>query len=130
MPGADNCHFHRRNLLFRETVIAYNQPDMLDFLQLAIAATVEAVALVLLSRLLFVAGYSLLGRHRWRFFKLLWHLFRLPGNLLHELSHAVVLLLAGFRVEKIRPSLLDRSGTGHVEVRGRLWEVGPATPLV
>jgi hypothetical protein len=42
------------------------------------------------------------------------HLVRLPGNLLHELAHAVALLATGYTVANLTVSLLDSAGRGGV----------------
>lgn len=42
------------------------------------------------------------------------HLLRLPGNLLHELAHAVAFLLTGYTVKGFAVSLFDAGGRGHV----------------
>jgi hypothetical protein len=51
---------------------------------------------------------------------LLLHLLRLPGNLLHELSHAVAFLLTGYTVRGFAVSLFDPAGRGHV-TPGQAW---------
>lgn len=48
------------------------------------------------------------------------HLVRLPGNLLHELAHAIVMLATGYTVTGFRVSLFDASGRGHV-TPGPAW---------
>ena len=48
------------------------------------------------------------------------HLLRLPGNLLHELAHAVAFLGTGYTVRGFRVSLFDPRGRGHV-VPGDPW---------
>ncbi len=48
------------------------------------------------------------------------HLVRLPGNLLHELAHAVVMLITGYTVAGLSVSLFDPSGRGHVQP-GPAW---------
>lgn len=48
------------------------------------------------------------------------HLVRLPGNLLHELSHAIVMLGTGYTITGFAVSLFDKSGRGHV-VPGQPW---------
>ncbi len=48
------------------------------------------------------------------------HLVRLPGNLLHELAHAVMILGTGYTVADLNVSLFDREGRGHV-TPGRAW---------
>jgi hypothetical protein len=51
---------------------------------------------------------------------LLLHLFRLPGNLLHELSHAVAFLVTGYTIRGFAVSLFDPAGRGHV-TPGPAW---------
>lgn len=48
------------------------------------------------------------------------HLVRLPGNLLHELAHAVMILATGYTVADLSVSLFDREGRGHV-TPGPAW---------
>lgn len=48
------------------------------------------------------------------------HLVRLPGNLLHELAHAVAFLATGYTVAGFAVSLTDRAGRGHVRP-GPAW---------
>lgn len=43
------------------------------------------------------------------------HILRLPGNLVHELAHAVTMLLTGYTVSDLNVSLFDPAGRGHVE---------------
>jgi hypothetical protein len=47
-------------------------------------------------------------------------LLRLPGNLIHELSHAVGYLVFGYRVRQIRLCLFDSLGRGSCQP-GRPW---------
>ena len=117
--------------------------DIIDVMkhitQLTVAAIVETGLLCLLSYLLFVAGQKLLFGRSGRLWYWLWHLVRLPGNLLHELSHAVVLTLVGFKVTGLQVSLFDRrEGRGAVYVAGRwneliradvAWALGAMAPL-
>jgi hypothetical protein len=104
----------------------YNITRMPHLLQLAAAATVEAAGLVLVSRLLFLAGFTLMGNPPASRGRLLWHLFRLPGNLIHELSHALVLCIVGYRVVCVRLSILDKHGRGEVLAQGRWHRLIPA----
>jgi hypothetical protein len=48
------------------------------------------------------------------------HLLRLPGNLLHELAHAIAFLLTGYTVRGFAVSLFDPAGRGHV-TPGPAW---------
>jgi hypothetical protein len=109
------------------------------YLKLLAAATVEALLLCALSRLLFLAGYRLFGNPRHSTGGWVWQLFRTPGNLVHELSHAIVLFAAGFRVRRIRLSLRDPNGRGEVVVCGRwlrlipdswAWASASMSPLI
>ncbi|MBC7288399.1 MAG: hypothetical protein H5T86_10215 [Armatimonadetes bacterium] len=100
---------------------------MTPLLQLFVAAIVEAGLLCVLSYLIFAAGQRLTFTRPGTRGHRLWHVFRLPGNLVHELSHAVVLWLAGFRVVRVQVSLLDRDGRGGVYVRGRWHGLVPAS---
>lgn len=54
------------------------------------------------------------------------HLVRLPGNLLHELAHALAMVATGYTVADLRVSLLDPEGRGHVRP-GAPW-IGVARP--
>lgn len=54
------------------------------------------------------------------------HLVRLPGNLLHELAHAVALLATGYTIVGFTVSLFDAKGRGGVHP-GPAW-IGIARP--
>lgn len=45
---------------------------------------------------------------------------RLPGNLVHEISHAVGFLVCGYRVRRIIPCIFDKNGTGACQP-GEKW---------
>lgn len=47
-------------------------------------------------------------------------LIRLPGNFVHELSHALAFLICGYRVKRLVLCLLDRAGAGVCQP-GRPW---------
>ena len=81
----------------------------------------EAVILYMLSRLLFVwVLQSVASRNpRSRGGRLLQWL-RLPGNLVHELSHAVGYLVCGYTVRRMVPCIFDREGRGSCQP-GRRW---------
>ncbi len=112
---------------------------MQQLTQLSVAAIVEAGVLCALSYFLFVAGQRLIFARPGRLGWVLWHLVRLPGNLVHELSHALVLTLMGFRVRRVQVSLFDREhGRGAVYVEGQWhrlvwpevrWALGAVAPL-
>ncbi|MCX7599176.1 MAG: M50 family metallopeptidase [Armatimonadetes bacterium] len=119
--------------------MTYIMVAMQLYLKLLAAATVEALLLCALSRLLFLAGYRLFGSPRHTTGGWLWHLFRAPGNLVHEMSHAVVLFATGYRVKRVRLSLRDPRGRGEVVVYGRwlrlvpdkwAWALASMSPLV
>ncbi len=101
------------------------RPSMQDYLKLLAAATIEAGLLCLLSRALFLAGYRLVGDRKHPRGGRLWHLLRLPGNLVHEVSHALVLMVTGYRVEAISLSIFDAEGRGQVVARGRWHHLMP-----
>lgn len=86
--------------------------------QIALVAG-EAAVLFLASRLLFTwVLESAWGSAWWR--RLLVAILRTPGNLLHEVSHAIGYLLTGYRVRRIVPFLLDPEGRGLCQP-GRPW---------
>jgi hypothetical protein len=110
----------------------------MHLLKLLAAATTEAGLLCLFSRLLFAAGQRATGSHPRGRGGWLWHVLRLPGNLVHELSHALVLAMMGFRVRRLRLSISDPRGQGEVVVQGRWhpllptagWVLGSLAPLI
>ncbi len=73
----------------------------------------EAIVLYMLSRLLFVwVLQSLASRNpRARGGRLV-QLLRLPGNLVHEFSHAAGYLLFGYTVRRVVPCIFDPRGRG------------------
>lgn len=81
------------------------------------ALLVQALLLMLVSRMLFrgmVCAFA--DRNGGGLVTLL----RLPGNLLHEASHALGYLLLGYRVRHMVPCVLDPRQSG-VCVRGKPW---------
>lgn len=81
------------------------------------ALLVQAFLLMLMSRLLFRGMVSAFGDNRGRGPVAL---LRLPGNTLHETSHAIGYLLFGFRVRHIVPCIFDPKGRGAC-IRGKPW---------
>ncbi len=94
-------------------------PSALELIRRVLLVAGEAVVLYWASRLVFdrvlqpVAGRAPARR-------LLVGILRLPGNLLHECSHAIGYLLAGYRVKQIIPFFADPEGRG-VCRPGRPW---------
>ena len=89
-------------------------------LQVALVAA-EGLLLFVLSRALF--GWVLqafASRNSRRRGGWLLQLIRLPGNLVHELSHALAFLVTGYTVKRVVPCLWDRSGAGVCQP-GRPW---------
>jgi hypothetical protein len=88
--------------------------------KLAVVAA-EGVLLFGLSRALFawvlqaLASRSPRRRGGW-----LVRVVRLPGNLIHELSHALGFILCGFRVRRLIPCIFDSAGAGAC-VPGKPW---------
>lgn len=94
------------------------------FEKLAVVAA-QGVLLFVLSRALFVwvlqalASRNPRARGGW-----LVLLVRLPGNLVHEISHALGFLICGYRVRRLVPCIFDRAGGGACQPGGR----GPRSP--
>lgn len=90
------------------------------FEKLAVVAA-QGVLLFVLSRALFVwvlqalASRNPRARGGW-----LVLLVRLPGNLVHEISHALGFLICGYRVRRLVPCIFDRAGGGACQP-GRPW---------
>lgn len=79
---------------------------------------IEAVLLFLLSRILFTEVISSFADRRG---KGVWlGLLRLPGNLIHELSHAIGFLACGYRVKRLLLCIFDRQGRGSC-TPGKPW---------
>ncbi|MBM3472379.1 MAG: hypothetical protein FJX75_03795 [Armatimonadetes bacterium] len=55
-------------------------------------------------------------------------LLRLPGNLLHEISHAAAYLISGYRIQRLATCWSDPEGRGYVET-GRPWSPLHWAPL-
>lgn len=81
----------------------------------------EGVILFLLSRALFVwVLQALASRNPRKRGGWLVQLVRLPGNLVHEISHALAFLICGYRVRRLVPCVFDREGRGACQP-GRPW---------
>lgn len=81
----------------------------------------EAVVLYMLSRLLFVwVLQSFASRNPEARGGRLVQGLRLPGNLIHELSHALGYLVCGYTVQRMVPCIFDVQGRGSCQA-GRRW---------
>ncbi len=81
----------------------------------------EAVVLYMLSRLLFVwVLQAVASRNPRAAGGRLVQAVRLPGNFIHELSHAVGYLLCGYSVRRVVPCIFDPRGRGYCQP-GRPW---------
>lgn len=94
-------------------------PSALELIRQIVLVAGEAALLYIASRLVFIwALESVAGRARWRRFLL--GILRGPGNILHEVSHAVGYVVAGYRVRRVVPFFLDREGRGKCQP-GKPW---------
>jgi hypothetical protein len=88
--------------------------------KLAVVAA-EGVLLFILSRALFAwVLQALASRHPHRRGGWLVQVVRLPGNLIHEISHALGFVLCGYRVRRLIPCIFDSAGAGAC-VPGKPW---------
>ncbi len=103
--------------------VCYNSADMdaTAFAKQTAVVVAEAILLYMLSRLIFVwVLQSVASRNpRARGGRLV-QLLRLPGNLIHELSHAAGYLLFGYTVRRMVPCIFDPRGRGSCQP-GRPW---------
>jgi len=79
--------------------------------------TAQAALLYLVSQRLllgFVVG-TVAARGSGRFGHLVVSFLRLPGNLLHELSHAAGYLVTGYTIGRVATCVADREGRGYCE---------------
>jgi hypothetical protein len=83
-----------------------------------LSVTLEAVLLLLVSRLLFATVISSVADRRGKGFFLA--LLRLPGNAVHELSHYLGFYLGGYHVEECTLCIFDPRGRGSCKP-GRPW---------
>ena len=95
---------------------------MLDtgLLSQIVIVVAEAAALFVLSRLLFVWVLQSIASRRARGGRLLQYL-RLPGNLVHEFSHAIGYLVSGYTVRRLTPCIFDTQGRGSCQPGRRWW---------
>ncbi|HEY3396258.1 MAG TPA: hypothetical protein VGM19_01245 [Armatimonadota bacterium] len=78
-----------------------------------LVVALQGVLLFIMSRGLFVwVLQAFASRHPRRRGGWVVQVVRLPGNLVHELSHAVGFLVCGYRVRRLIPCVADRAGAG------------------
>jgi hypothetical protein len=102
-----------------------------DGMAIALAVVAgQAVLLYLLSRRLIMGLVvrTLAARSRGRVGRLVLLLLRLPGNLLHEWSHAAAYLVSGYTISRIGSCLSDPEGRGYC-TPGRPWSPVHWRPL-
>ena len=97
--------------------LCYNAPAM-RLQELVLIVSLQAVGLLLLSRLLFAGVISSVADRRGK--GLLLGLLRLPGNTIHELSHCLGFLICGYRVKRVLLCIFDPRGRGSC-TPGRAW---------
>lgn len=94
-------------------------PSSLELIRRVLLVAGEAAFLFVVSRLVFDRVLrATWGRAPAR--RLLVAILRTPGNILHETSHAIGYLLAGFRVSRCVPFFLDDEGRGYCRA-GMRW---------
>jgi len=101
----------------------YNSADMdaTAFAKQTAIVVAEAILLYMLSRLIFVwVLQSVASRNPHARGGRLVQLLRLPGNLVHELSHAAGYLIFGYTVRRMVPCIFDPRGRGSCQP-GRPW---------
>lgn len=81
----------------------------------------QGLLLLVLSRALFVwVLQALASRNPRRRGGWLVLIVRLPGNLVHEISHALGFVVCGYRVRRLVPCIFDRAGAGACQA-GAPW---------
>jgi hypothetical protein len=94
-------------------------PSALELIRRVLLVAGEAAVLYAASRLVFDRVLQpIAGRTPAR--RLLVGILRLPGNLLHECSHALGYLVTGYRVRRIIPAFVDPEGRGACQP-GKPW---------
>ncbi len=98
-------------------------------IDLGIVAAQAGLLYLVSQRLLlgFVVG-AVAARGWGRFGRLVVSFLRLPGNLLHELSHAAGYLVTGYTIGRVATCVADREGRGYCEP-GRPWSPVHWLPL-
>ncbi len=95
--------------------VCYNSADMdaTAFAKQTATVVAEAILLYMLSRLIFVwVLQAVASRNPCARGGRLVQLLRLPGNLVHELSHAAGYLIFGYTVRRMVPCIFDPRGRG------------------
>ena len=103
--------------------VCYNSAEMdaTAFAKQTAIVVAEAILLYMLSRLIFVwVLQSLASRNPHARGGRLVQALRLPGNLVHELSHAAGYLIFGYTVRRMVPCIFDPRGRGSCQP-GRPW---------
>jgi len=90
----------------------------MEFSQTLGVVALEAILLLLLSRLLFTGVIASFADRRGK--GLVLGLLRLPGNLVHELSHCLGFLICGYRVRRVLLCMFDPQGRGSC-TPGKPW---------
>ena len=93
----------------RERRPCYN-PFIMALNSALLSVAAEAALLFVLSRILFIEVVSAFADHRGKGFLL--GVLRLPGNFIHELSHAIGFLICGYRIKRLLLCVFDREGRG------------------
>ncbi len=94
--------------------------------ELVLTVSLQAVGLLLLSRLLFAGVISSFADRRGK--GLFLALLRLPGNTIHELSHCLGFLICGYRVKQVLLCVFDPRGRGSC-TPGKPWSPVTAPQL-
>ncbi len=94
-------------------------PSAFELIRRVILVAGEAALLYAISRLLFEwVLRAAWGRSTAR--RLVVDILRAPGNILHEMSHALGYLIGGYGVSRLVPAFIDPNGRGYCRP-GRRW---------